>query len=53
VPALLHRSRIRYRLAQRNPKKWWRRDDAKIKHLDGFELLFALERATSRRTSRT
>jgi hypothetical protein len=44
VPALLFRTRIRYRLAQRAPKKWWRTDSARVKHLDGFELLFALER---------
>ena len=44
IPVLIYRTRIRYLLAQRSPKKWWRSDSVRIKHLDGFELLLALER---------
>jgi hypothetical protein len=42
VPALTDRRRLRYRL-EKNIKSWWSGAE-KLEHLDGFELLYALER---------
>ena len=41
VPALTDRSKLRYRLTK-SPKSWWRGRE-KLAHLDGFELIYALE----------
>ncbi len=42
VPALTDRRRLHYRLTK-NVKSWWGGAD-RLRHLDGFELLYALER---------
>ena len=41
IPVLRDRRKIRYTV---NASKWWRKDSQKLQHLDGFELLFAIER---------
>ena len=44
VPALTDRSRLHYRLSKKKATSWWSGDE-KLAHLDGFELLYALERS--------
>jgi hypothetical protein len=46
IPVLRDRAAIRYTLPGTvgNARAWWRRDFPKLAHLDGFELLFAIER---------
>jgi hypothetical protein len=47
IPVLRDRAAIRYTLpgtTAANARAWWRRDYPKLAHLDGFELLFAIER---------
>lgn len=54
LPALVTRNRVQYALGPQfdwwsNHKAWWRTDRERIKHLDGFELLFVLERFVASR----
>ena len=44
VPALTDRSKLRYRLKKEKKTSWWSGQE-KLGHLDGFELLYALERS--------
>ena len=46
VPALRNRAALRFSVAgnQQGRWSWWSREEDKMKHLDGFELLFAIER---------
>ena len=41
IPVLRDRRKIRYTMSG---KQWWRASGQKLKHYDGFELLFAIER---------
>ena len=50
VPALTDRKKLRYRLTK-NQKSWWSGRE-KLAHLDGFELVYALERSISKQIER-
>ena len=49
VPALRDRAALRFNIARGAETRWWWSTADKMQHLDGFELLFAIERFISDR----